>query len=325
MKLKILDINKMPKEWGRRVVLEHDTPGSNEWVREHEEMTFLLWSNSRNHHGDMVYDKTLKRRVEVESPYEEVLDEDGYGTGEYKLKDGLIAFPVDVYEHSGTAWALSGEGGACFSCPWDTARGAFVLYTDEERWNSLCGNCKWEFVDGKPTEELLRKAREVARSEIRAMNMSESDEYYGYRLEEKTVEESDVVITKYDGTREATHRREELWDETDSCWGYLTENPEKEVEFPAGVPVVTTEGYLVGKEFEQECWAFMNEQGFLMGYAEDGKREFVNNVDFACKFSNRDFLDRNIAVYEKEAGCKLTVVDITRTVWERYPECIVEE
>ena len=160
MKLKVLKSEDTPKNCVRRIVLKHDKNG--EWVRDTQDCVFMLWSNSRNRVGDCVWDPVLKRRVEVDSPFEEILDEDGYGTGERRIKEGLIAFPVDVYEHGGTEWALSGEGGVRFSCPWDAAHGAFYLYVDKKRWDSLCGNCEWKFADGKPTDADLLSGCTIA-------------------------------------------------------------------------------------------------------------------------------------------------------------------
>jgi len=47
-----------------------------------------------------------------------------------KKLEGGLAFFLDCYQHSGTAWSLHGEG---MQCQWDTARNAGVLmWGDEE-------------------------------------------------------------------------------------------------------------------------------------------------------------------------------------------------
>lgn len=43
------------------------------------------------------------------------------------LRTNKYAVLLDVYEHSGTAWSLHGEG---MQCPWDTSRGAGVWVPD---------------------------------------------------------------------------------------------------------------------------------------------------------------------------------------------------
>ena len=321
MKLKVLSLDETPKNCLSRVVLEHDDEYQ-EWIRDTMDNTFLLWSNCRGKRGDEIWDPVLKRRVEVESPYEEILDEDGYGTDEYKLKEGLIAFPVDIYEHSGIAWALHGEGGVCFQCPWDTTRGAFVLYTDEKRWNDFCGNCKWEFKDGKPTDELLAEARKIARGEIELMNLCEEGQYYYYSVQNRIIEDQVVITTNHYGTKRTDNRHVEDWDDDDdSCCGFLTDKPAEEVDFPLGKPVVSGNKYLVGDTFEQECWAFRDDAtGKLLGWNEDHELVLVDDVRFAwacCK----QHLEGNRKSYEDDVKKALTVVDITEELWNCYPEC----
>ncbi len=323
IKLKVLHLEDTPANATRRIVLEHDDSEYHEWIREDCDNVFLLWSNCRGRRGDTLWNPVLKTHVEVDSPYEPVLDDEGDETGDYRLKDGLIAFRVDVYEHSGMAWALHREGGPGFTCPWDsTSRmddpGPFVLYTDEERWNSLCGNCKWEFVDGEPTDELYEAARKVARSEVEMMNLCELDSYYGYRLEAKIHERADVVTTDADGEVSRAIREFDDWDEEDSCWGCLTDKPARDCDFPVGIPVVSENTFIVGDEYEQECWALRTPDGLYMTskdkFVDDPKRAFL---------TYRRFLDDNRAVYERETGVKLEVVDVTEEVWSAYPECIV--
>ena len=319
MKLKVLKSEDTPKNCVRRIVLKHDENGG--WVRDTQDCVFMLWSNSRNHVGDRVWDPVLKRRVEVDSPFEEILDEDGYGTGEHRIREGLIAFPVDVYKHSGTAWALSGEGGACFSCLWDAAHGAFYLYVDKDRWDSICGNCEWKFVDGKPTDELYEAAKRIARAEIEEMNLSERGYYYGYEEQGRIVEGSKVRTTKWDGTVETEDRTVEDWDDMDSCWGFLTDKPARDMDFPLGCPVVTDEDHIAGDTFEQECFALSDDMtgGFVR--FENRSYRLVDEPKFASLMC-RTFLENNRKRYEEDFKRAFTVVDVTERVWKEYPECL---
>ena len=320
MKLKVLKSEDTPKNCVRRIVLKHDENG--EWVRDTRDCVFMLWSNSRDRVGDRVWDPVLKRRVEVDSPFEEILDEDGYGTGERRIKEGLIAFPVDVYEHGGTEWALSGEGGVRFSCPWDAAHGAFYLYVDKERWDSLCGDCEWKFADGKPTDELYGAAKRIARAEIEEMNLCERGCYYGYEEQGRVVEESKVKTTKWDGTVETEDRTAEDWDDMDSCWGFLTDKPARDVDFPLGCPVVTDEDYLVGDTFEQECFALSDDVTGKFVRFENRSYRLVGKPKFASLMC-RTFLENNRRSYfEENFKRAFTVVDVTERVWKEYPECL---
>ena len=327
MILKVLGIEETPNDCTRRVVLRKDDMYQN-WVRDEYDHTFLLWSNSENHHGDRVFNRRTKKMDEVDSPFEPVLDGDGYETGESKPRDGLLIIPVDVYEHSGMVWFLRGEAPAGCACRWDSTcynrEAPFYLYCDKQRWDSLCGNCEWKFEDGKPSDELMQKAREVARDEIRMMNLCEEGSYFGYSEEEKVTEESDVVIVnEHDGSRKAEHRKSTSWDEVESCWGFLTDKPAREVDFPLGCPVVTDYDYLEGDTFEQECYALADEHGRYVKFRKDG-HDLVDEAWKASLYAKR-FLDDKLKHYEEELGAKLSVTDVTSAVWSRYPECVLAD
>lgn len=327
IKLRVLSEDETPENAKCRVLLSKDD-GYQEWVRETCENAFLLWSNISGHRGDMVYDPVAKRKVEVDSPYEEVLDEEGYCTGKYKLKDGIIAFPVDMYEHSGTAWALSGEGGACFSCPWDTTQGAFILYCDQDRWEKLGGSAKWEFVDGKPSDALMEDARRIARNEVEQMNLCEQGSYYRWTEQHLTRESAMVVKELWNGEKKDECRVDEFWDadeECDSCGGILTEKPAEDCDFPVGMPVVTDCEYCEGDTFTQECWALVDDITGKYLATLDDKPKLTENANEARLFGNKGFPEMNRKWYEDDMHRALTVVDVTEKVWAAYPECVVKE
>ncbi len=324
MKLKVLGVEETPENCTRRVVLHKDDMHQN-WVRDEYDHVFLLWSNSEGRHGDRVFNKRTKKMDDVASPFEPILDEEGYETGESKPREGLLIIPVDVYEHSGMVWFLRGEAPAGCACRWDSTcynrEAPFYLYCDKQRWDSLCGNCEWKFVDGKPSDELAKAARDVARGEIGMMNLCEEGAYFGYSEEEKVTEESDVVVVnEHDGSRKAEHRRSVHWDEVESCWGFLTDKPAKDVDFPLGCPVVTDYDYVEGDVFEQECYALANGNGEYVKFRKDAA-EFVKEPWRASLYPKR-FLDDNLRHYEDECHAALSVVEVTAAVWAHYPECI---
>ena len=328
MKLKVIRTEDTPEKAMRRVVLHHDD-GCQEWVRDTQDLTFMLWSNCNKFRSDRIYDPRSKKRVEVESPFVEKLDEDGFGTDEYELRKDIIAFGVDVYDHSGIAFALHGEGGACFSCPWDTARNVLYLWTDKERWDKLCGNCEWKFVDGKPTDELMKAARDIARGEIEEMNLCESGSYYGYETEDREIHHEKTEVTYPDGRPSETFDRDidEWVSGDDSCWGCLTEKPAEDMDFPCGIPVTTDESHLVGKTFEQECFTYVDKatgKYLHWTWKDNGKTCVIRPVDNPkdARLMCREFLFNNLACYEKSFKRSLEIRDVTEEVWANYPECI---
>ncbi len=330
MKLKVLGVDDTPKSCRRRVVVERDD-GWNEWVRDTCDNCFMLWSNcERAISTEEVWDSALKRRVPVDSPYEEIEDEDGCGTGEYREREGLICFPLDMYEHSGRTWALSGSGCYPFTDRWDTSTGVAVLYVDERRWKELGGRAEWKFEDGAPSAELYAEARAIAESEVKAMNLCESGSYYRYRVEELVHEDSVVTRTAWDGTVVAKDERvsTDTWEDgDDSCGGFLTDDPLKDMDFPAGVPVVTPDAYLVGDVFEQTVRALKDDatgKYVKLVYNGDARGcELVDSPKDATLDGGR-FLDSNRRLYEDDLKRALTVVDVTEEVWGEHPECKAE-
>lgn len=309
MKLKVISTDETPKNAMRRVILEHDGAESHGWIRDGQDLTFMLWSNCDKFNSDKIC--VNGKRVEVDSPFEEILDEEGFGTGNYKLREGIIAFGVDVYCHGGMAYALHGEGGACFSCPWDTSRNLLWLWTDKTRWDKLCGNCEWKFVDGKPTDELYRAAHRVAKSEIEEMNLCEQGSYYGYRTEEREIHHEKTEFTFQDGRPPETHERDvdEWVDGDDCCWGFLTEKPAQDCGFPLGIPVTSEDSYIVGDTFEQGCFTYRDTKtGKLLDWEfirNDGKNRYkvrpVNNAKDATLMC-RSFLEDNLKLFERDSS-----------------------
>ncbi|MCF0230942.1 MAG: hypothetical protein HUJ63_01420 [Enterococcus sp.] len=326
MRLKVLDADEAPDYLTERIDLEHDDDTCKPWIREECDNAFLLWSNVREHHGDMVYDEYRKRMVEIDSPFTE--DDEGNAVP----KEGLLILPVDMYEHSGISWSLGGGGPRPypFNCPWDATPAAMYLYCDEERWKRLGGSCEWKFVDGKPSEELLKNAREIAEGEINLMNLCEQDSYYGYRHEVLTTESYNSVKTYPDGKVVEDDVVIKDWEETDSCWQFLVEDA-TDVDFPVGVPVVSSNEYIAGSVFEQQCFALYDpvSKVYYGGTKEkgDGTREvrFCENPKDAFLMGYRRFFEDNLESYREKCGPGsggLEIVDVTEKVWSQYPEFV---
>ena len=109
-------------------------------------------------------------------------------------KAGTIGNPyalwLDVYEHSGIAYSLSGEG---TQCRWDTARHGAVWAPDDELLKHI-----FSF----PEEERATQAERICRAEIKEYNSWASGDCYG------------VVVTTYDLNTEEV-------EDSDECWGYV--------------------------------------------------------------------------------------------------------
>lgn len=198
-----------------RVIIMRDE--SHEWCREWCDHHFVLWSNCRRYSGDRG----------AESPFYE------NDNGEQVKRPGVVAFPVSVYDHSGLAYSL-GSGAGFPDARWDVTPGALFLWTDKEHYEAMSGEGSWS----KVTSEQLAK---IAAAEIEEMNMDERGSWYGWRAERRIP----WTKTYKDGrTVEGAD-----WEETDSCWVYLTEDV-NDIDFPRDIPVFTEEQYLVGDEYE---------------------------------------------------------------------------
>lgn len=208
----------------RIVIFRDEQP---DWCRNWCDHPFVLWSNCRNYCGDR----------NAESPFEEVLDEDGCETGEQKLRDGVVAFPVSVYDHSGIAYSLGSGRGFPDYC-WDVTPNVLWLWTDKEHWERMCGKDSWEKV--KDDEDELR---EQAKLEVDELNLDECGMWFGWHHEKK------VRWTKNYEDGNVVQGCD--WDVVDSCGGYLTDKVD-DIDFPRkGIPVFAEdETCFVGEEHD---------------------------------------------------------------------------
>lgn len=312
MKLKVLPIEESEK-YNRRVVINHDESGVHEWVRDECDNLFSLYSTCQRYRGDRYYNESCKAWKEVDSPFEE--DENG----NMKQKDGLIVIPVDVYEHSFMTWFIRGETPAGCGCPFDSTCSHYVapfyLYCDQKKWESWMKS-KW--VDGKPTKEIFDEAFKIARSEIKSMNLCEEGSYYEWREDEKVTVKGNVTKTN-NATGVATDEPVDWqhWEFVDHCGSFLTDEPLKDMTYPCGVPVFSETTYLVGDTFEQECWAFVTAGGEYV----TTDRKLSKDVKIAYIVSDQFFLESNRHYYEEKVGTGLSIVNVTKEVWNQYPDC----
>ena len=246
MKKKILSVKDPSFETCRkRVVIRNDENPPDplhDW-----DQTFLL-------HSRMPYEFIGNERDKgYRKPLEEILDKDGNGTGEYRLKDDAVSFSVAAYIHSGIALKL-GNGSEFPDQRWDVTRGAATIWTDKERFEKM--NCKdgWMKVPGKNGK--LRKARskaefreflrKIAENELKDLMKCWSGQVYGYVTEE---------AVKYKKTYEDGTETEgvEWRDAGDSCWGYVVDKA-VDIEFPKGADwtVFDETGAFVGEEYEAD-------------------------------------------------------------------------
>lgn len=104
------------------------------------------------------------------------------------------AVSLDVYEHSGISYSVSGEG---MQCQWDTARGGAVWVPDKDLI---------EDIESHPENERTQRARELARQACEEYTSWCNGYCYGAVVEEFKREGEDGE-----------------WIEKgrDSCWGYI--------------------------------------------------------------------------------------------------------
>lgn len=189
------------------------------------------------------------------SPFVEIEDEDGCGTGEFTFRKDVVAFPVAAYIHSGIAFSL-GSGSHFPDQRWDVVRGAAYLWTDKERFEKMCA--PWmtlydeELKRRRPAKdfgEFKESLRKIAAAELRTLQATMSGNVYGYVTEER--EEFKKVYP--DGREEQCF---EYSSTEDSCWGFIQDSDSRyfdvdaEKSYDDSVEWFTDEEYLVGTEYE---------------------------------------------------------------------------
>lgn len=227
MKKQIMNLSECGEDVTERVVISHEEfyheNPRNDW-----DHVFTMWGNHSS------YDFSDKG---AECPFEDILDEDGYETGEQRVKKDTIVFSVNLYDHSGLSFSLGGDHAHGFDPGgWDTTTGAAYLYVAKEAWEK-CG-----FAEPFGSEEMRKRAREIANCEVNEVNLVERGCWYGYRHEKW------VPWTKTYADGRTIEGGD--WETVYCRGGFLTDDPAKDVDFPRGYPVFTDCDWLVGDEYE---------------------------------------------------------------------------
>lgn len=187
---------------------------------------------------------------DYDDPLEEIVDEDGYGTGKFQFRDGVVAFPVSAYIHSGIALRMGSiREFPCDPGGWDTTPNAAYMWTDKKRFEEMCG--PWMEVydhetktrhSAKDEAEFRKYLWEIAKDELELFQKYLDGECFGYR------EETRIPFKKvYPDGREVDDCD---WDDGDSCWGFYVDSID-DIDFSKDedVDVFDATGNFVGDEW----------------------------------------------------------------------------
>jgi len=218
---------------------------------------FEIWSN---------IPREMCGSKDAYEPLEEILDEDGCGTGRWKAMDGHYVFPVSAYIHSGISLSMGTvREFPCDPGGWDTTPNALLMYTTKERYEKMCGKWKERYNEETKSYEKVEDEKEWreylyerAKAELDSINLYLEGVCFGYRYEKarRWREVYERTTTYEDGKSE--HVGPETtegvdWEEVDSCWGYLTDDG-NDIDFPksADIPVYADDSCdgLVGDEYD---------------------------------------------------------------------------
>lgn len=220
------------------VIIDYYREGPN--PLEDYEQVFLLHSNIRDLCGN-------EDDRDYDDPLEEIVDEDGYGTGEFRFRDGVVAFPVSAYIHSGIALRMGSiREFPCDPGGWDTAA---YLWTDKERYERMNG--PWMEVYDEETKtrrpakdeaEFRKYLWEIAKGELELFQKYLDGECFWYR------EETRVPFKKvYPDGREIDDCE---WEDGDSCGGFYVDSID-DIDFSKDqdTDVFDSTGHFVGDEW----------------------------------------------------------------------------
>lgn len=187
-----------------------------------------------------------------DDPLEEIVDEDGYGTGEYRFREGVVHFPVSAYIHSGIALRMGSiREFPCDPGGLDTTRNAAYMWTDKERFEKMCCKDGWMTVYDEETKtrrpakdetEFKKYLWEIAKGELELFQKYLDGECFGYR------EETRIPFKKVypDG-----HEVEDCdWEDGESCWGFYVDSID-DIDFSKDedMDVFDATGHFVGDEW----------------------------------------------------------------------------
>jgi len=226
------------------VIIERDTTPPNP-LKDYDQV-FLLHSNVTREFCGNESDRNY------DDPLVEIVDEDGYGTGEYRFREGVVHFPVSAYIHSGIALRMGSiREFPCDPGGWDTTRNAAYLWTDKERFERMCCKDGWMTVYDEETKtrrpakdeaEFRKYLWEIAKGELELFQKYLDGECFGYR------EETRIPFKKvYPDGREVDDCD---WDDGDSCWGFYVDSID-DIDFSKDedTDVFDATGHFVGDEW----------------------------------------------------------------------------
>ena len=280
------------------VIIDWDHDGPNPLVD--YDQVFLIHSNIRDFCGN-------ENGRDYDSPLEETVDEDGYGTGEFKFRDGVVHFPVSAYIHSGIALSMGSiREFPCDPGGWDTTRNAAYMWTDKERFEKMHG--PWMRVYDEKTET-FRPAKDkaefreylwkLAKSELELFQKYMDGQCFGWR------EETRIPFKRvYPDGREIDDCE---WEDGDSCWGYYADSID-DFEFPkdADTDVFDATDCFVGNEWTLPEFVVRSPVSGLYLMTEGSKTsdsEWVHDLSKAKVFHSRNdaynaFLQRGKRLWE---------------------------
>ena len=219
-------------------------------------------------------------------PLVDIEDEDGYGTGEYKCRDGVVAFWVSAYIHSGIALSLGTVRCAFGDTPipggkgrgFDTTPNAGFMWTDKERFEKMNG--PWMDVYDEDTktrrpakdhQEFLKYLEKIAKGVLELFQKYIDGECYWYDTQ---------IKHPYTKTYETGYTVEgHDWEDGDeSCGGYYVDDV-GDIDFPKedGWEVFADDDCknLVGDEFDIPEYVVVKYEPYPTGTV----RFFLKSID----------------------------------------------
>lgn len=225
------------------VIIERDQDCPNP-LKDYEQV-FLLHSNIRDVSGN-------EDDKDYPNPLVEIEDEDGYGTGTFRFRDGVVHFPVSAYIHSGVALRMGSiREFPCDPGGWDTTKNAAYMWTDKERFEKLCCKDGWMTIYDEETEsrrpakdeaEFRQYLWEIAKDELKLFQKYLDGECFRYREE---IREPFKKVYP-DGTEEDACD----WIDDDSCGGFYADSID-DIDFSKDedIDVFDDTGRFVGDEW----------------------------------------------------------------------------
>ena len=155
----------------------------------------VWWTGNTVHHG--VIENSSEIMFLIDDMIEAMSFEDKWKLLERK---GIVYLPLYLYDHSGITMSCG-----AFSCPWDSGQVGYI-YTDKKTILETVG--KFENNKGNFVKVTKRNWKECAykemENEVKTYDHYLVGDCYGYIVEELEDEDDE-------------------WEETDVCWGFLTD------------------------------------------------------------------------------------------------------